>query len=238
MLRSLMAGVRALIRPSERNAQTEEELRSFCAASVEEKLLRGVSRENAEREARVEIGSSEMVRHDVWSAGWESAVDSFVRELRVTARQLRKSPGFALTAILTLAFGIGATTAIFSIVEGVLLRPLPFADPGRLVVLGDTVPGINMGSNGHIGVTMPQILTYQRETRGFAALGGFEQTGYEFSGAGAPAEISAARVTASIFPLLGVAPLMGRTFTQKEDDDSQQVTVISYAMWRSRFSRD
>ena len=171
MLRSLMAGVRALIRPSERNAEIEEELRSFFAASVENKLQRGVSRENAEREARAEIGSCEMVRHNVWSAGWESAVDSFVRELRVTARQLRKSPGFAVTAILTLGFGIGATTAIFSIVEGVLLRPLPFADPGRLVVLGDTVPGLNMGSNGHIGVTIPQILTYERETRGFAALG-------------------------------------------------------------------
>ncbi|HEX4757822.1 MAG TPA: ABC transporter permease, partial [Terracidiphilus sp.] len=159
-------------------------------------------------------------------------------DLRLIWRQLRKSPGFAITAVLMLALGIGATTAIFSIVEGVLLRPLPFADPGRLVVLGDTVPGINMGSSGHIGVTMPQIITYERETRGFAALGGFEQAGYEFSGAGAPAKISAARVTASIFPLLGVAPLMGRTFTQQEDHGSQQVTVISYAMWRSRFSRD
>jgi putative ABC transport system permease protein len=238
MLRSLMAGVRALIRPSERNAQIEEELRSFFAASVEDKLQRGLSRENAEREARAEIGSREMVRHNLWSAGWESTADSLVRELRVAARQLRKSPGFAATAILTLAFGIGATTAIFSIVEGVLLRPLPFADPGRLVVLGDTVPGVNLGSSGHIGVTMPQIITYERETRGFAALGGFEQAGYEFSGAGAPAKINAARVTASIFPLLGVAPLMGRTFTQQEDDGSQQVTVISYAMWRSRFSRD
>ena len=238
MLRSLMAGVRALIRPSERNAQIEEELRSFFAASVEDKLQRGVSRENAERDARAEIGSREMVRHNVWSAGWESAVESFLRELRATARQLRDSPGFAVTAILTLAFGIGATTAIFSIVEGVLLRPLPFADPGRLMVLGDTVPGINMGRYGHIGVTIPQILTYERETRGFAALGGFEQVGYEFSGAGPPAGISAARVTASIFPLLGVAPLMGRTFTQQEDDGSQQVTVISYAMWRSRFSED
>ena len=238
MLRSLMAGVRALIRPSERNSQIEEELRSFFADSVEDKLQRGMSRENAVREARAEIGSREMVRHNVWSGSWESAVDSFVRELRATARQLRKSPGFAVTAILTLAFGIGATTAIFSIVEGILLRPLPFADPGRLVVLGDTVPGISMGSNGHIGVTMPQILTYERETRGFAALGGFEQAGYEFSDAGAPAEISAARVTASIFPLLGVAPLMGRTFTQQEDDRSQQVTVISYAMWHSRFHAD
>ena len=238
MLRSLMAGARALIRPSQRNAQIEEELRSFFAASVEDKLQRGMSRENAEREARAEIGSREMVRHNVWSAGWESAVDSFVRDLRVTARQLRKSPGFAATAILTLAFGIGATTAIFSIVEGVLLRPLPFTDPGRLMVLGDTVPGINMGSYGHIGVTIPQILTYERETRGFSALGGFEQVGYEFSGAGTPTELSAARVTASIFPLLGVSPLMGRTFTQQEDDGSQQVTVISYAMWHSRFHSD
>src|SRR3954471_11089706 len=110
MLRSLMAGVRALLRPSEHNAQIEEELRTFFADSVEEKLRRGVSQENAEREARAEIGSREVVRHKVWSAGWESAVDSFVRELRVTARQLRKSPGFAVTAILTLAFGIGATT--------------------------------------------------------------------------------------------------------------------------------
>ena len=238
MLRSLMAGVRALIRPSERNAQIEEELRTFFAASVEDKLQRGMSRENAERAARTEIGSREMVRHKVWSAGWESAVDLFVRELRVTGRQLRKSPGFATTAILTLAFGIGATTGIFSIIEGVLLRPLPFADPGRLVVLGDTVPGISMGSNGHIGVTMPQILTYEGETKGFAALGGFEQAGYEFSDAGEPAEIRAARVTASIFPLLGVAPLMGRTFTQQEDDRGQQVTVISYPMWNSRFHAD
>src|SRR3954447_2969698 len=118
------------------------------------------------------------------------------RDLRYGLRQLLKAPGFTATAVLTLAFGIGATTAIFSIVEGVLLRPLPFADPGRLVALGDTLPGLNMGSNGHIGVTMPQILTYERETRGFAALGGFEQVGYEFSGAGVPAQISAARVTA------------------------------------------
>ena len=238
MLRNFMAGLRALIRPSERNAQIEEELRSFFAASVEDRLLRGVSLENAEREARAEIGSRESVRHKVWEAGWESTVDSLLRELRVTARQLSKSPGFAVTSILTLAFGIGATTAIFSIVEGVLLRPLPFANPGRLMALGDTVPGIDMGSSGHIGVTLPQILTYERETRGFAALGGFEQAGYEFSGAGAPAQIRAARVTASIFPLLGVAPLMGRTFTQQEDDGSQQVAVISYAMWRSHFSRD
>src|ERR1039458_8175316 len=101
MLRSLMAGVRALIRPSDRNSQIEEELNSFFEASVEDKMRRGISPEVAQRAARAEIGSRETVRHKVWSAGWESAFDSFVRELRVTSRQLRKSPGFAVTAILT-----------------------------------------------------------------------------------------------------------------------------------------
>ncbi|MFP5210445.1 MAG: ABC transporter permease [Acidobacteriota bacterium] len=160
------------------------------------------------------------------------------RDLRYALRQLRKSPGFALTAVLTLAFGIGATTAIFSIVEGVLLRPLPFPHPEKLVVLSDVLAGASFGNNGEAGVTAPEILTYERDTRSFTSLGGYQQTGYELSGAGAPAQISAARLTASIFPTLGIAPLMGRTFTQREDDSSQQVAVISYGMWHSRFQGD
>jgi predicted permease len=159
-------------------------------------------------------------------------------DLRFALRQLRKSPGFALTAVLTLAFGIGATTAIFSIVEGVLLRPLPFPHPEKLVVLSDVLAGASFGNNGEAGVTAPEILTYERDTRSFTSLGGYQQTGYELSGAGAPAQISAARLTASIFPTLGIAPLMGRTFTQREDDSSQQVAVISYGMWHSRFQGD
>lgn len=159
-------------------------------------------------------------------------------DIRFALRQLRKSPGFTLTAVLTLAFGIGATTAIFSIVEGVLLRPLPFADPGRLVVLGDALVGSNIGADGQEGVTIPEIFDYQRDTRSFTGMGGYEQTNYEFSGAGAPVQINAARMTASTFPVLGVAPLIGRTFTQQEDAGSQQVAVISYAMWHSRFGSD
>ncbi len=239
MLRSLVAGVRALIHPSERNAQIEEELRSFFAASVEDKLRCGVSLENAEREARAEIGSREMVRHNVWSAGWESAVDSFVRELCVTARQLRKSPGFAVTAILTLAFGIGATTAIFSIMEGVLLRPLPFLQPRQLVALSDVLVNTKTGhAPGEIGVTAREILAYERYSHAFVGLGGYQRSRYALTGAGAPEESNAARLTASVFPVLGVSPLMGRVFTQQEDSDRAQVTMISYAMWRSRFSGD
>lgn len=158
-------------------------------------------------------------------------------DIRFGLRQLRKSPGFTLTAVLTLAFGIGATTAIFSIVEGVLLRPLPFVHPGRLVIAGDIVEG--SGSTfGAASVTAPETLAYRRDTHSFSALGVFRQTGYELSGIGEPAHIGAARLSSSVFDVLGVSPLMGHTFTQKEDDSSEQVAVISYAMWRGRFHSD
>jgi putative ABC transport system permease protein len=239
MLRSLIAGMRALLHPTERNAQIKEELESFFDASVEDKIRNGMSLEGARRAAQIQIGSREMVRHKTWSAGWESGVDSFLRELRVAARQLKRSPGFAVTAILTLAFGIGATTAIFSIMEGVLLRPLPFSQPEQLVVLSDVLENTKTDhAPGKIGVTAPEILAYERYTRAFAGLGGYQHSAYVLTGAGAPAEINAARLTASVFPMLGVSPLMGRVFTQQEDADRVQVTVISYAMWHSRFSGD
>src|SRR6202789_100398 len=146
MLRSMIAGVRALLRPAERNTQIEDKLRSFFQASVEDKIRSGMSPERAQRAAQIEIGSGEMVRHKVWSVGWESAVDSLVRESRLAARQLKRSPGFAITAVLMLAFGIGATTAIFSVVNGVLLRPLPFPNANRLLTLGDQVSGTGWGT--------------------------------------------------------------------------------------------
>jgi predicted permease len=156
-------------------------------------------------------------------------------DVQFAFRQLRKSPGFALTAVLTLAFGIGATTAIFSIVEGVLLRPLPFPDPDRLVVLSDILQGAKLSASGDSGVTAPEIREYQRGTSSFESLGGFQQNSLELSGAGAPAQINLARLSAAVFPVLGVSPLMGRAFTQPEDDGSEQVAVISYEMWHSRF---
>ena len=120
-------------------------------------------------------------------------------DLRFVVRQLAKSPGFAITAVLMLAFGIGATTAIFSIVEAVLLRPLPFPDSDRLMVLSDRLAGVNLGGNNEVGVTVPDIRAYTRETHGFSALGGYQGAGFELSGNGEPAQVSAARMTAGAF---------------------------------------
>jgi hypothetical protein len=159
-------------------------------------------------------------------------------DLRFVFRQLRKSPGFAITAVLMLAFGIGATTAIFSIVEGVLLRPLPFPESDRLMVLADCLQGLSLGGNCEAGVTVPDIVAYTRETHSFNGLGGYQYAGYELSGNGEPAQVTAARMTAGVFTALGVAPHLGRVFTADEDEHHQQVVVLSYGAWQSRFHGD
>jgi predicted permease len=155
-------------------------------------------------------------------------------DLRIAVRYLLKAPGFAATAVLMLALGIGATTAIFSVVEGVLLRPLPFPHPEKLMVVTDLVQGIDLKGNGESGVTPTDIHSFMRDTHSFENLGGYQQTGYELSGAGEPAQINATRVSGDLFRVLQVAPLMGRYFTQQEDDEKQALVVISYAFWQAR----
>ena len=189
-------------------------------------------REMVARAGRSNFGNLLRMRErsrEAWGWMW---LDRLVQDLRYAGRRLARSPGFTVTAVLTLAFGIGATTAIFSIVEGVLLRPLPFADPQKLVVVGDTTEGSLWG--GDLLVTGPEIPAYERDTHGFSSLGGYQEDGFELSGVGEPAQINGSRLTASAFPTLGVQPLMGRAFTQQEDESRQQVVVISYQMWRNR----
>ena len=108
-------------------------------------------------------------------------------DIRIAVRNLLKSPGFTLTAIMMLAFGIGATTATFSLVECVILRPLPFPHSESLVRLNDIIQGADVGGNGETGVTGPDIKNYMRDTHSFDGLGGIRQTDYELSGIGDPA---------------------------------------------------
>jgi predicted permease len=160
-----------------------------------------------------------------------------IQDIRYALLQLRKSPGFTLTAVLTLAFGIGATTAIFSIVEGVLLRPLPFPEPSRLVTQDDVLEGVGYSSGAH-GVTAVGLRAYTRDMHSYTSLGAYQARSFELSGVGDAARINAARLTASMFQVLGVSPLIGRAFTQQEDESKQQLAVLSYQMWHSRFHGD
>jgi predicted permease len=156
-----------------------------------------------------------------------------VRAVRFATRQLRKSPGFTTTIILTLALGIGGTTAMFSLIEGILLRPLPFPDADRLVLLGDHV-----ADSPHTPVTAREIDTYSQATTAFSSMGGYIGADYELSGGGSPIEVGATRVTAPVFPTLGVNPILGRVFTAQEEESRQPVAVISYRLWVERYHRD
>ena len=158
---------------------------------------------------------------------------SLASHLRQAFRQLRTAPGFTLTVILTLALGIGATTAIFSLVEGILLRPLPFQDSERLVLLGDHI-GDNIGTS----VTARAISNYPATSTAFSSMGGFTGASYEISGGSTPEQVNAARLSASIFPTLGVQPILGRVFTAQDEDARRPLAVLSYGLWSTRYHRD
>jgi predicted permease len=160
-------------------------------------------------------------------------MSALTQNLQSTFRQLRRTPAFTFTVVLTLALGIGATTAIFSLVEGVLLRPLPFHDADRLVLLGD-----HLGGRPGMSVRAREIATYTRASQAFFSLGGYITASYELSGNAQPEQIDAARLNAAMFPTLGDQPILGRVFTPQDDDAHQPVAVISYALWTSRYHRD
>jgi putative ABC transport system permease protein len=157
----------------------------------------------------------------------------FLNSIRYALRQLKKAPGFAAAVVLMLGMGIGATTAIFSMVEGVLLRPLPFENPERLVALGDHV-----GENSGIGVTAREMATYENATTAFSSAGGYTRITYELAGNETPEQVHGARMEARAFETLGVAPVLGRVFTEQEDVAHAPVALISYGMWLNRFHRD
>jgi predicted permease len=238
MLRSLIAGMRALLHPAERNAQIEDELRSFFESSVENKIRSGMSPEKAQQAARIEIGSGEMVRQKVWSAGWESWVDSLVRDLRLATRQLRKSPGFAATAMLTLALGIGATTAIFTLIYDAMLRPLPFAHADRLVNVQEKVqewrdiyPTLPVSAN--------HFTFWKGHSDSFAAMALMQEYSLPLGGNGRPLQADVLTATAGIFSLLQAQPQLGRAFTEAEARPGyDHVAVLTYGLWREQFGGD
>lgn len=237
-LRRIFVRFYLLFANSKVEAELAREIDAHLVLLEDEYLRKGMTHEDARRAARLAYGGVEQATQLHRDERTFQGLSQIPQDTRYTLRQLRKSPGFTVTAILMLALGIGATTAIFSIVEGVLLRPLPFPDPDRLVILGDVLEGSHCASCTQSSVTAPDIRNYMRDTESFSHLGGYRQRLFELSGAGEPAAVNATRMSGEVFAALGVPPVLGRTFTQQEDEEGQQVAVLSYGMWRSRFHGD
>jgi predicted permease len=159
-----------------------------------------------------------------------------LRDLRHAFRSLRLQPGFALVAIAVLAIGIGANTAIFSVVESVLLRPLSFRDPERLVMLWEKIPNFNQSN---IPVPVSHYLDFRSRTHSFEDVAAFDHLNFNLSGPQTPKRIFASRVSPNMFPMLGVRPLKGRLFTTEEEQPGKQDRVIlSYALWKELGASD
>jgi predicted permease len=237
-LRRIFLKLCRLFTNSREEAELAREIAAHLALLEDDYLRHGMAPEEARQAARRAYGGVEQAKQMHRNERSYQEVAQTLQDTRYTLRQLRNSPGFTITAILMLALGIGATTAIFSIVEGVLLRPLPFPDPDRLVVLGDILEGSNCAFCAQSRVTAPDIRNYLRDTQSFTNLGGYKGTGFELSGTGDPVSVNATRMSGEVFAALRVAPLLGRAFTQQEDEQHQQVAVLSYGMWRSHFQGD
>lgn len=159
--------------------------------------------------------------------------EGIVQDVRYAVRMLMKSPGFTAIAVLTLALGIGANTTIFTIVDTVLLRPLPFKDPSRLVTLSEGFKSLGFPE---VGASPPDIAVIERMQKSFTSIGAFQNKDFDLSGGGEPEHITAARVSASIFPMLGIQPPLGRTYNEQEDKPGTYVAVLSYGLWQRRYA--
>ena len=163
-------------------------------------------------------------------------MESLWRDLKFGCKLLLRERGFTITALLTLALCIGANTAVFTVFQSVLLRPLPYPQPERLVTLYNVYPGVNVkrGANG-----VPDYLDRRQETQVFEEVALFGTSGYDVGADGAPEKLSGAYTTPSLFRALGVPPLLGRTFTEEEAVlGKEKVVVLSYGLWQQMFAGD
>jgi predicted permease len=251
---NLSAGVKALAGKQRSERDLDEELDGFVAASVEQKMRAGMPESAARRQAALEMGSRNAVKHHVWSSRWESVAESVAQDLRLGVRALVKSPGYTAVALLSLALGIGANTAIFTLVSEVLLRPLPVRDPQQLVTFGDgRSSGIAGGIDlGQFGGYFPWDFTRQLEAnpgpfQGIAAYGSFaDKAMVRLEGQGGESAHAAAwfapvsLVSGNFFQVMGAQPFLGRAILPSDDGEpgTGAVVVVSHHFWRQSLSAD
>jgi predicted permease len=228
-----MQWLKQLFTRRRRYDELSESIREHLEEKIADLMDDGMTRAEAERSARREFGNVVVIEErsrEVWQL---STLESTCADLGYAARKLRKSPGFTITCLLTLALGIGANTAVFSTINTILFHPLPYRDPGRLVLISESLP--LQGSND-VGVSAQEYLDYRSQNSVFSETAAFETADFNLTGTGEPQRINAARISASALPLLGVTPEFGRNFAPEEDRYGfDHVVLVSHALWQSQF---
>src|SRR3984885_6617907 len=230
-----------LFRKTKKDEALDDEVRGYVDLLAEEKRRKGMNPEQARRAARIESGGIEQVKEDVREARAGAWLDSLLQDLRYAARMLRKNPAFTAITVLTLALGIGASTAVFSLVNTILLKPLPYSDAEKIVMpVRLAPPTLNLGYEEiNWGLPESQLLIHQ--SKAFQSVGVLKNDSFNLTAAGEPALLDGVRVSAGFFPTMGVSPVLGRTFTTDEDQPGHEhETVLSYRLWLDKFggSRD
>jgi putative ABC transport system permease protein len=232
--RTLTRGLRALTNRGAADHDIADEVAHYVELSAAEHQRRGLSPEAARRAARLELGNPTVAREQVRGYGWENAVDAFLADLRYAARRLRGNPGFTAVSVLTLALGIGATTAIFSAVNPILLESLPYPRADRLVMISDRA------SDG--SPRAPTFGTFNElrvRSRSFRSLAAADQWKPSLTGTDEPERLHGQRVSASYFRVLGVAPAVGRDFSDDEDHiGGPRVVILTDRLVQRRFGGD
>src|SRR5580698_8056698 len=246
IFRNLIRGLRVLLNKEKQSLEMEEELRGFMEAAVQGRLRDGLSRDEAMRAARVEMGSVESVKQKVYASRWESTAESVWQDVCYGVRQLIRSPNFTLVTVLTLALGIGANTAIFTLVHGVMMKTLPVAHPEQLYRVGSgdlcCAWGGLQDSWGLFDYPFYQKLVSNNS--GIDQLAAFSggsnsKTVHRADSSGTPQTLASIYVSGNYFSTLGVQPMAGRLLKPEDDrPESPPVAVMGYQFWQNYFASD
>lgn len=213
--------------------ELDEELESHVQMHIEDNVRSGMTPEEARREAVIKLGGLESTKEAYRDQRGLPLLETLCQDIRYAARMLRKNPGFAAVAVLTLALGIGANTAIFSIVHALLLRPLPYPDGDRIVRISAAQRQKNAD---HLPLSAPDFVDLEKENRVFEATAAYRGWPFIITGSGEPVKVFGQRISAGFFRVLGVKPMLGRAFLPDEDQHgNDNVVILSYQLWQSRY---
>jgi predicted permease len=234
--RQLSRGLRALTNRRAADRDIADEVESYLEQAAQALQAKGMSPDEARRAVKLHLGNAATVREEVRAYGWENFVSGRMSDVRYAVRRLRHNPGFTSLCVLTLAIGIGANSAIFSVIDGILLKPLPYHHPDQLIDLNHTGPGVNFPD---VYPAPFLYFTYREQGRSFQGIGLYRPESRSVTGLAEPEEAQCLDVTAGILPMLGVQPELGRWFSEKDDAPGSPPTMIlMHGWWQARFGGD